>query len=392
MEGIGSIQGVVTSYPTHGAKRTTFTLKPHGRRGYLKVFLYHEGLKIDYGDELLLLSEVEEPWKFEGFNYRQYLLSRGIWGVITVGESQVKKLSSQVNPFLYWGYRAREYLFGIIDDKLSKPEGNLLKAIMFGERAYLDEDIEKSFREAGVAHVLAVSGLHLGIIVGSLWWFLRIFRRFFMLSSAKIYLILLPLVLFYLVLVGFRVSLLRAAVIFGFLGLGMVASDLKLILLKWVDPLQGLAAAASVILMMNPSALFDVSFQLSFAATASILILWPFFNKVFKIEAKGPILRFFLGLAAVSISAQIGVILPIAYHFQRLYLFVLLANLVVIPMVTLALWGGIAFLLIGSLRIPFLATALGVAESWILKILSHITSILAEVPFSYLDLKGFFLP
>jgi competence protein ComEC len=242
----------------------------------------------------------------------------------------------------------------------------------------LGKEIEEEFRDAGVAHVLAVSGLHLGIIIGLFWFILRRLH----LSAGQIYLMLIPIVGFYLLLVGGRVSLVRAAILFGFLALGWVMSERGLILRRWADPYQGLSAAALAVLGWNPQALFDVSFQLSFSATLGIIAFASGFEELF---IKIPF-RWLRGLIVISLAAQLGVIPFIAWWFHRLYLLVVLANLVVIPLVTLVLWGGVAFLMIGLLHLPYLASYLGWAEGWLLESLERLTSLLASFRFSYLEI------
>jgi len=382
-QGWDYIQGVVRSYPANASERTSFLLKSRQSPGYLQVFYFHPHagpLQIGYGDELRLYSKVKQPKVLDGFDYREYLLQRRIWGTVGVWSRQNLKLiaRSRGNPLMALGYHLRERIFKFADRYIPHSAG-LFKALLFGERGYLSKGVEEEFRDAGVAHVLAVSGLHLGIIIGLFWLALRALH----LSAGRIYLTLIPLVLFYLLLVGFRVSLVRAALLFGFLALGWVLSERGLILRRWSDPYQGLSAAALVILGWNPQALFDVSFQLSFSATLAIIAFASRFERFLK---KIPS-RWLRGLIAVSLAAQLGVIPFIAWHFQRVYLLVILANLVVIPLVMLVLWGGVAFLMIGLLHLPWLPLYLGRAEGWLLNALSQVTSLLASFHFSYLEIS-----
>jgi competence protein ComEC len=379
----GYVQGVVVNYPTSGLERTSFVLKPRDSLGYLQIFYFHparaEPLPIAYSDELRIYSQVEWPEEIDGFNYREYLLQRDIWGTVAVWSRREIKLVApgQGNPILAFGYRTREKLFRFIDRHISHSEAqhpeNLLKALLFGERGHLEEEVEAEFRDAGVAHILAVSGLHLGIIVGLLWFALRAVR----LSTGKIYLVLIPVVGLYLLVVGFRVSLVRAAIMFAFLALGLVLSERGLILRRWADPYQGLSAAALVILAWEPQALFDVSFQLSFSATLGIIFFTPKLDELLKLLRP----RWLRELIVVSLAAQLGVIPFIAWHFQRVYLLALFANLIVIPLVTLVMWGGIAFLL---LPLPYLVDLLGRAEGWLLNALDSATGFLAGLRFAYL--------
>ncbi|MFQ6117296.1 MAG: ComEC/Rec2 family competence protein, partial [Candidatus Bipolaricaulia bacterium] len=387
-QGWDYIEGVVASYPTHGPERTSFLLRPRRSPGYLQVFYFHrdvEPLRIDYGDELRLYAKIKRPGRLDGFDYGEYLLQRRIWGTVSVWSRREIKLvaRSRGNPLMGVGYRARERIFKLADRYIS-PSAGLFKALLFGERGYLNETVEEEFRDAGVAHVLAVSGLHLGIIIGLFWLALRAVH----LSAGQIYFILIPIVLFYLLLVGGRVSLVRAAILFGFLALGWVMSERGLILRRWADPYQGLSAAALVVLGWNPLALFDVSFQLSFSATLGIIAFASRLEELFKRIPS----RWLRGLIVVSLAAQLGVLPFIAWWFHRVYLLVILANLLVIPLVTLVLWGGVAFLLVSLLHLPYLSTYLGYVEGRLLEGLERTAGLLAGFRFSYLEIDRRELP
>ncbi|MFQ5794572.1 MAG: ComEC/Rec2 family competence protein [Candidatus Bipolaricaulia bacterium] len=382
LENLRTITGTVIDYPAHGGGRSRFILKPEGEPGAVQIFYDHgpqDYLSVGYGDRLRLSGTSEVPWTSDAFDYRAYLRHRGIWGIVRVREmDEIERLGTGGHPVLRWGYQTRETLFGVIDRYVSNPEAGLLKAILFGERAYLDREIETSFQRTGLAHILAVSGLHLGIIIGILWWGLKRLRW----SEARIYLILLPIVLIYLIIVGFRVSLVRATVLFGFMGLGWVLAELGLILKRWRNLYQALAAAALILLMVNPGALFDVGFQLSFAATLAIIACTPTFEAI--LQRLG--VQFFRSLLAVSIAAQLGVAPIIAYHFHQVYLVIILANLIVIPLTAVALFGGIGVLVFGSLGVPGIAPAIGLLESWALKALAGAAGLFAGLPFAYFDL------
>jgi len=401
LEHLGTIRGLVISYPARRPERTAFVLSPQGLPGRLQVFYYHPRgapKPVAYGDLIELEGRFQIPWEFEDFNYREYLRSRGIWGIATVWSAgQIEQISSgQGDLILRWGYRTRLALFEVMDRHLSERESGLLKGLIFGERAYMTEELERSFRDAGVMHVLAVSGMNLGILLTLFWLMLRPLRP----SLTQSYLGLIPFVLIYLILVGFEVSLMRAALLFGFVTLGWVLAERGLILKGWVDPLQGLAAAALVILAFTPQALFDISFQLSFAATAGILIawqlLWPAIeeqserlyihlniSKSKLREASFKSARTVFGFLLVSLAAQLAVAPFLAYHFHRVYLGAVLANLIVVPLATLAIWLGVLLLILGWLPLGPLAAAAGVLTGWTLEVLISATDFFSRLPWAY---------
>lgn len=334
--------------------------------GYLQVFYDHtrdpEYFQIHYGDELIIRAPVRVPTKREEelFDYREYLRRRDIWGVMWVyRESQVQIVARrQGSLFLQWGYDLRQMLFAQIERYLSFEQGALLKGLLFGEHESLPEEIEENFRDAGVMHVLVASGANLGMIVALLalivsWWGF---------NFTKLYFLAAPAVLIYLFIVGFEVSLLRATAMFFFFTIGFFFAERGWMLKRWVDPLQSLATAALAILLWDPEALFDVGFQLSFAGTLGILLailyLWPRLAACFRLALQPPhnqtepyrALRGLVFFVLVSLAAQLAIAPVLAYHFHRVYLWgAVLGNLVIVPLVTGALWGGIFLLLISAL-------------------------------------------
>jgi competence protein ComEC len=394
---IQHIQGVVVSYPDHGPERTRFVLKPKNTPGYLQVFYDHtrdpEYFHIDYSDELVIRSRLRVPQNpdDEDFDYREYLKRRDIWGIVWVyRESQVQIVARRRgSAVLQLGYDLRQELFARLTRHLPQQESSLLKGLLFGERESLPKEIEANFRDAGVMHVLAVSGANLGMILALLalmlsWWGF---------NFSRLYLFAFPIVLLYLLVVGFEVSLVRATLMFFFVTLGYFFGERGWILKRWADPLQGLAAAALVILLLDPEALFEVGFQLSFVATLAILIsvlsVWPAVRDrgrlaapEFRQEPWGRRLVYWLVLfVLVSLAAQLGVAPVIGYHFHRVYLWgAILGNLVIIPLVTVALWGGILLLTASALPISFIASFLGQLEGLLLGFIIRLSEFFANLP------------
>ncbi len=397
IEKIQHVQGVVVSYPDHGPERSRFVLKPRNAPGYLQVFYDHtrdpEYFQIDYGDELVIRAPVRVPTNREGelFDYREYLRRRDIWGVIWVyRESQVKIIARrQGSLLLQWGYDLRQALFTQIERYLSLEQGALLKGLLFGERESLPQEIEESFRDAGVMHVLVASGANLGMIVALLalivsWWGF---------NFTKLYLLATPVVLIYLLIVGFELSLLRATAMFFFLTIGFFFAERGWLLKRWVDPLQSLVTAALAILLVDPEALFDVSFQLSFAGTLGILLavlyVWPPLMKLLKLVPRPPreeaglrrAARTVLVFVLVTLAAQLAVAPVLAYHFHRVYVWgAILGNLVIVPLVTIALWGGIFLLIVSAPPLPFIAQTIATLEGLLLQLLIFLSDCFAHLP------------
>lgn len=392
---IQHVRGIVVSYPDHGPERSRFVLKPLHAPGYLQVIYDHtrdpEYFQIDYGDELVIRAAVRAPKRREqdSFDYPEYLRRRDIWGIVWVyRESQVRLIARRQGfLLLQWGYELRRELFARIEQNLSLEQSALLKGLLFGERESLPEEIESAFRDAGVMHVLVASGANLGMIVALLalmlsWWGL---------SFTKLYFLATPIVLLYLFVVGFEVSLVRATVMFFFLTVGFFLAERGMILKRWADPLQSLAAAALAILLFEPEALFEASFQLSFAGTLGILLavlsLWPRIEEHLRLTPQfeeSPWrrwLRWLVIFVLVSLAAQLAVAPVIAYQFHRIYLWgAIVGNLIIVPFVTIALWGGIFLLMASALPLPPLVVLISFLEGLLLQTLISLSEFFAGLP------------
>ena len=394
---IQHVRGIVVSYPDHGPERSRFVLKPLHAPGYLQVIYDHtrdpEYFQIDYGDELIIRAPVRAPARRErdSFDYPEYLRRRDIWGIVRVyRESQVQLIARRQGFFLLqWGYDLRRELFTRIERNLSLEQGALLKGLLFGERESLPKEIESAFRDAGVMHVLAVSGANLGMIVA----LLALMLRWWGFNFTKLYFLAAPVVLLYLLVVSFEVSLVRATVMFFFLTVGFLLAERGVILKRWADPLQSLAIAALSILLLDPEALFEASFQLSFAGTLGILLavmyLWPHIAERFRLAPQFPGeepqwrrgLRWLVLFVVVSLAAQLAVAPVIAYQFHRVYLWgAILGNLIIVPLVTIALWGGIFLLIASALPLPPLVNLIGYLEGLLLQTLIFLSEFFAGLP------------
>lgn len=387
------VTGTVVSYPDLGARYTAYVLAPDNIPAKIRVtcFWGENGReRIFYGDRMRLTGTCEVPKRLVGFDYRTYLARQGIFATMTIrGEGQIERIGTAGNPILRRGDALRQRLLERLDDVLAPREAGLAHGLLFGERAALSEKVEEAFRLTGLMHLLAVSGLHLGIFLAGLWFLLR----FFGLRPVITYPLVGIAVLLVLWIVGPRVSLVRACLLFAFLGLGSVLADLGILLRRWVSPAQGLAAAALVILVMRPAALFDIGFQLSFAATAAIIAAFdPTFGiqaRLRELSARLPFpawsIRYPLTLLIASLAAQGGTAPFLAHHFCEIHLLLIIANLIVIPLATGVLWCGLLTLLFLStpLFLP-IATVFG----WMLQSLIWVVEKVGALPLASLTVPA----
>jgi competence protein ComEC len=341
--------GIVVSYPDSEPGRTGFSFAPDALPASVRVTIFwseEEPKDVVYGDRLQLRGSVKAPPQFPDFDYQGYLAEQGVFAVMSVGgAAELERLGTSGSPLLRAGNVLRDRLLRRVNRALSPDNAALARGLLFGETAGLSDTASDAFRRTGLSHVLAISGMNLAILLAGVWFILRLFG----LRPAIAYPLVGAGVLVILWLVGLPVSLVRAAIMFGFLALGSTLADLGFVLRRSIRLSHGLAAAGLVILAVRPTALFDVGFQLSFGATAAILA-WVALSegsdrattdRSTRARLFRRAVRYGTDLVAVSLAAQAGTAPFLAWHFGMLYPLGLLANLIVVPLATLALWVGV---------------------------------------------------
>ena len=215
----------------------------------------------------------------------------------------------------------------------------VVAAMALGDKSQLTKELKDAYAISGASHILALSGLHLGIIYTLLSLLLS--RRRWQVTTQVVIIVSIWLFVF---LVGLSASVVRSAVMVTVYALLSLGHRDKL-------SVNTLAFAAIVMLLFNPLSLFDVGFQLSFMAVLPILLFYPLFENLwsqpFLLDHR--VFRWLWTMLAVSCAAQIGVAPLIAYYFGRFSCYFLLANLVVVPAAALILYLSLSVLLIPSL-------------------------------------------
>ncbi|HEU68742.1 MAG TPA: ComEC family competence protein [Candidatus Acetothermia bacterium] len=342
------VTGRVLDIPEPRTKNVSFTLALDNLPANLLAYVPH-GRAFDPGDRVRLVGRWGRP---EPEAWRQSLARRGVHGLFWATEAEV--LAAGKAGLSRWASRVRQDLLAHLDRTLPAPAADLLAALLLGARGRLPDEEEEAFRLVGVAHVLALSGLHVGILAAGGWWLLGLVR----LRPAWRYPILVPAVGFYVLLGGARVSLIRAATMFAILSLFWLLWERGWVLRKWLDPLQGLAFAAIVVLIFWPWSALDAGFQLSFLSTAGILLFLPGWTGS---QLRGRLPRWVrrpADLLAVTLCAQMGAMPVIGTAFGYLSPYGPLANVLLVPWTGAILWGGILLVLAGflaSLPLEFLA-------------------------------------
>jgi competence protein ComEC len=241
--------------------------------------------------------------------------------------------------------QAQEYVKDIFQQYIrGQQEKAIAEALTIGYKYDLDDDLLQAYSNTGVVHVIAISGMHLGLIYGILLFFTKLLQRNAISRWIRALLILL-LIWSFKLLTGAGPSVLRAAVIFSLMMLGES-------LLRKNNTYNTLAASAFLLLLVNPFYLWDIGFQLSYLAVLSIIwISGPLYRSVY-ISFRP--FRYVWQLMAVTISAQVLTTPIILYHFHQFPNVFLITNLLIVPLSGLVLYGCIVLLVVS----PFHAVAM----------------------------------
>lgn len=327
---------------------------------------------LNYGDKILfqsLINEVESPKNPHQFDYKQFLKYKKITHQTYLSQESWQKLENEKSGLFYAINKIRTDRIEQIKKYVKgEAEQGVAMALLLGFKDELSEDIKAAYSETGAIHVLAVSGLHVGIIAMILRWLLKQFR--WRRKWLKLVLMILPL-WFYALLTGFSPSVIRATVMFSLLVLGLETD-------KKSNIYNVLAASALVLLLLNPYFLFSVGFQLSYAAVFGIVFFQP--KIAIWLLPKNKIVNYFWQLTTVSIAATLGTLPFTLYYFHQFPVWFWLSSAIVIPAAAVILSIGILFFTLGW--IPFLGYFIGRVLEWIIWLMNTFIGWIHALPFS----------
>lgn len=329
--------------------------------------------------DVILMDAKPKPVKNNGnpfeFDYKTYLERQKIYrqmylATTSWAETNLHKLSFSVLAEL-----TRDRLLNVYRAQdLGEEETEILSALTLGYKRGLDPETKRVFSSAGAMHVLAVSGLHVGIlymVFTFLFGFLRKSRK-----GKFIFVVVSLLVLWgYAFLTGLSPSVMRAATMFSLVCIG---ANIQ----RRPNIYNSLAFAAFFLLLINPGNLYEVGFQLSFAAVFGIVFLQPKLARI--IPANNRILKPFWILLTVSVAAQLATFPLTSYYFNQFPSYFWLSNLLVIPVAFLLIFLGIGLLVFSY--VPLLASVIGFLTKWIIHFTFLFLKEIENLPFSVVEI------
>lgn len=365
--------GQIDDEPRIREEKMFFTLRV-GKVGTQKasglVSVSSKASKLNYGDKVEIKGKLEDLESLSNpgiLSYADYLKNKGISCQLRASRAPPKIISSGGNLLKKISINVKNHLISIPQKTLPEPYSTLLASIVFGSRAAsAPAEIKETYKRAGVAHLLVASGMHLGILIGVCLFVVRSSR-----SPLWLGILITSIVNFmYALMTGFGPSILRAAIMAEIMLVGLLFEKEK-------EIYTSLALAAFIILLYNPKFLFEVGFQLSFAATWSLVYVAPVINE--KIKA------FIPPAVSVTVSAAIAPVLasiPITlFHFSQASLIGVITNVMLLPWVGIIVVLGFISTVLGAIFLP-LAELINGANLILLWIANLIVTSLASLPFA----------
>ncbi len=361
--------------------------------GKILVNIQKEGLKqnLSIGTMLLVEGTIlkhQEPHNPNQFDYGKYLENKSIYGQIYTDAFNVK-ISSEVDRSIW--YYAANFRNTIVQNlkksKLPDNELNVGVALILGQQQDISPDIITDYRLSGAVHILSVSGLHVAFIVFFLNFLLKPLPSNNFGSVFKLSVLIIFLWLFALI-AGFSPSVTRSAVMFSFVAVGEFMN-------RKTNIYHSLLASMFFILLVEPSFIFDVGFQLSYCAVFFIVWLQPLFLQLWK--PKNKIFNYFWNILTVSFAAQIGAFPLSVYYFHQFPGLFFVTNLLVLFLLEIIMAVGVVVMIwaVFSVVPQFLIKPLEWSIYFLNKIISWVASfesfIFQDISFNWQMMAGCYL-
>ena len=296
------------------------------------VYLYFsptvESEQLSAGDMVAFESSITPP-KNQGnpyeFDIEGYYYIKGVTGTTFVPEGKWRLLPYKKKGLQTYALELRSKAVAVYERLgFEKESLALLSALTLGEKRDFPKELKESYSIAGASHILALSGLHLGILYMILVTLLPVRGRSLVLRLLR-EIVVLAVLWGFAFIAGLSPSVVRSATLFTLMSIGRLFDN-------DISPINSLSFAAIAMLLLSPHLLFDVSFQLSFAAVLAILLLAPPLQELVGAYRHGAFYGYVANLLILSVVAQIGVMPFVWYYFGFFPIYFLITNLLVVPL------------------------------------------------------------
>lgn len=347
-----------------------------------KVLVYFEkdslAKQLKYGDVIMLkanyYNEVHPPQNPSEFNYKRYLSFHSVYHQAYLKSTDWKKTTeNKGNIMTRYAISLRENLLNVFkQNNISGDEYAVISALILGYTDEIDANLIGAYSSAGAMHILSVSGLHVGIIyivLNAMLFFLNRNRGTRIMKASILILFLWG----YAILTGLSPAVLRSAAMLSFVVIGQSLN-------RYTNIYNTLATSVFVLLLFNPYLIMEVGFQLSYLAVLGIVLIHSRIYKQW--ESPNWLMEQIWGIISVSIAAQLATFPLGLLYFHQFPNYFLASNLLVIPLSTLIIYGGILLMMISPFAV--VAAFIGKAESYLVYYLNQIVYSVEHLPYSML--------
>lgn len=321
---------------------------------------YNQNLDIKTGKIVKISGSIKslDNMNYENFNYGRYIKSMGYKGVIAIknysiiGENQFYINIGKMKNYIRDGFR---YLY--------KDSSDFINSLILGQKDSLSEEEKNMFSRTGTSHVIAISGLHTGILCTMISIIIRGINKFYKLIIITLIMIL------YCIIVGFSPSISRAIVF-------MVIMYLAVFMDRKRDGISTLSLVGSFLLIDNPYIIYNTSFQLSFLATLSIIYFYKIINKYIKNS-----------IVSVSVAANILTMPVVYYTFKGIPTLFILGNMIIIPVIGIIMSLSIISVILFEISI-FLSKILVYLNKSIIIMVYYLLEKLSVMELAYIEVNN----
>ncbi|WP_261291295.1 ComEC/Rec2 family competence protein [Paraclostridium sordellii] len=318
---------------------------------------YSKKINIKPGDIVEVSGKIKyyKELKFEDFNYGRYLKSNGYEGTIDIKSYRILNknvIYSNIFKFKERISKSIKYLY--------KDKSKFINSILIGEKENIDKETKEIFSKTGVSHILALSGLHVSILITIIGYSIGGINSFYKLILISIILCV------YSIMVGQSPSIVRAIYY-------SLISYMGIFIFKRPDGISSLSFIGTILLINNPYIIYNMSFQLSFLATLSIIYFYGYINSKIKIK-----------LIALTISANILTLPMIYLYFKNISLISIISNIVVVPFLSIIIYISILSAIILPISLT-LSKIMVIINSLIIDFINQTLEMLYNLKFSYIE-------
>ena len=324
------------------------------------------------------LKPIIRPHNPYQFDYGAYLEKKDVFDQLYLENQNYKVIAKNENLNFFLEKARNKVVTFFENENIPTERINIIKALFLGQRQNIEQETLDNYSKSGAIHILAISGLHIGIL---LYFFKALLKPIERIRYGRVITPLLLIIILwsFALLSGLSASVVRAVTMFTFVSIGMYMN-------RETNIYNTLGSSILILLLFKPNFIFDVGFQLSYCAVFSIVTIQPLFSKIW--TPKNKIIEYFYDIITVSFAAQIGVLPLSIYYFHQFPGLFFVTNLVIIPLLTLILVTGIVAIILSTLGIywsflvQLLSEFIGFMNSYVSIVSSFEQFIIKDIPFN----------